>query len=42
VVGLSFLQGRILAVVATPNPDGAEHFGYDQYALSQLQKDTLP
>ena len=42
MVGLSFLRGRILAVVATPNPDGAEHFGYDQHALSQLQKDTLP
>jgi len=26
----------------SPNPDGAEHFGYDQHALSQLQKDTLP
>ena len=37
-----FCGGWILAVVATPNPDGAEHFGYDQHALSQLQKDTLP
>jgi hypothetical protein len=26
----------------SPNPDGAEHFGNDQHALSQLQKDTLP
>ena len=26
----------------SPNPDGAEHFGYDQHKLSQLQKDTLP
>ena len=26
----------------TPNPDGAEHFGYDQHPLTQAQKDTLP
>ena len=26
----------------TPNPDGAEHFGYDQHQLTQTQKDTLP
>ncbi len=26
----------------TPNPDGAEHFGYNQHPLTQQQKDTLP
>ena len=26
----------------TPNPDGAEHFGYDQHPLTQALKDTLP
>jgi hypothetical protein len=26
----------------TPNPDGAEHFGYNQHQLTQAQKDTLP
>ena len=26
----------------TPNPDGAEHFGYHEHALTQAQKDTLP
>ena len=25
----------------TPNPAGAEHFGYDQHPLTQTQKDTL-
>ena len=29
-------------MIDSPNPDGAEHFGYDQHKLSQLQKDTLP
>ncbi len=26
----------------SPNPDGAEHFGYHQHPLSQQQLDTLP
>ena len=26
----------------TPNPDGAEHFGYDQHPLTATQRDILP
>ena len=26
----------------TPNPDGAEHFGYDQHPLTQQQLNTVP
>ncbi len=26
----------------TPNPDGAEHFGYHEHALTQAQRDSLP